>query len=912
MISLLRRCLPGVVIVAVAALAAAVGLLAPADRLLGDLRTRALATTVDSDVVVVAIDAHSLKSLNRWPWSRSLHARLLDEIAVANPRAVFFDIDFSVPSGDTAADTALAKALARPRGFPLILPAFWQNVSAASGTSRVLTEPLPALNAGSEPGLVNMFPGADGLVRSAVHRDRFGSRDYRSAGAALTGRSDLRSGTAYPVDFRIRPDSFRYVSYADVIDGRVDAALLRGRTIMVGATAIELGDNVPVPVYRTVPGITLQAMVYETLRRGIPTILPLWSAVALSLLLGLAWCAIRRRGWRVQLGAAVGAAVCVGAGSLYLHAGWNLLLPTAMPLLTIGACLFVGVAVSADRQALMALLAGLRLSRQEALISGVFSASIDGIVVLDAAGRIREANAAAARLFGTRRAALSGRAARGFLPDLVIPRDTDGRLCPGRVELRAVTPHGSRPVEVSVSPAARDRDELVTVIVRDISERHRQQAVLRHQATHDPLTRLPNRTLLNRLLERLPEKGVRAALFMLDLDGFKKVNDTLGHGVGDEVLRVLGKRLRESLPDDVRVFRIGGDEFAVLVSRYAGRGELQRVAQQMVERVRAPVTVGDTRLEVGGSIGIALYPDHARSGTMLLQCADVAMYTAKAGLGSIEFYDADADHNTLRNLKMTGALRSALMDGRMQLVYQPKLRLADGACCGVEALLRWQDPELGTVSPAEFVPLAESSELINPLTRFTLEQAMRDHARWCARGIEVDVSVNLSARHVGDEAFVQEILGLVDRHGLAPTSLELEITETALMERPERARSVLSRLTRQGIRLAMDDFGTGFSSLAYLKHLNLHTLKIDRCFIQDLTTSASDRKIVQSTLSMAHSLDLEVVAEGIEHPEQSALLAELGCDVGQGFALSRPLASEAFVEWYLDRPRRPALRSVSA
>lgn len=909
----IRSSLPGAIIVVLALVAGAAGLLAPAERLLDDVRTRVLSGTAASDVVIVAIDAQSLKTLNRWPWSRDVHAELLRRLQATQPRAVFFDIDFSVSSGDPAADAALAAALARPRDFPVVLPAFWQNVSAGRQVSRVLTEPLPALAAEARTGLVNIFPGADGLVRTAVHHDRFGSREYRSVGAVLADRRGLQSGAAYPIDFRIAPDSFEYVSYSDVLNGEVADGAFQGRTVMIGATAVELGDNIGVPVYRSIPGVTLQATIYQTLVDGLPTALPWPTALAAVLLLVLVWTRIRQRSWRTQLGFAAAAALIVANVSLYLHGAHDLLLPTAMPLLTVLLCLFTGIVLSADRETLAALLASMRLKRQEALISGVFSASIDGILVVDGDGRIRDSNSAAARLFGVKQSALVGRAIRSFVPGLKLRRDADGALRAERLELRATTPDGPCPVEISLSPAADDPRGLVTAIVRDVRERHRQQAVLRHQATHDPLTRLPNRTLLNHLLERLPESGGRAALFMLDLDGFKSVNDTLGHGTGDAVLRTLGKRLRQSLPADVKVFRIGGDEFAVLVSRYAGRSELERLARQIVDRVRAPVEAGGTQLELGGSIGIALYPNHAKTGALLLQCADVAMYTAKSGRSKVEFYDADSDHNTLRNLKMTSALRAALEDERLTLVYQPKLRLTDKVCCGVEALARWDDPELGLVSPAEFVPLAEGSELINTLTRFTLEQAIRDHARWCARGIDVTLAVNLSARHLTDGAFIQEVLRAVDRHGLNPASLELEITETALMDDPEQARGVLSKLTQRGVRLAMDDFGTGFSSLAYLKHLNLHTLKIDRCFVQDLQRNPNDRKIVESTLSMAHSLDLEVVAEGIEEDAQAAVLAELGCDLGQGFLFARPMPADDFVSWFRDRPAgRPALRSVSA
>ncbi len=908
----IRRVLPECIILAVAAIVSAAGLLAPVERQLDDMRTRALTGGSPSDVVIVAIDAQSLKDLNRWPWSRQVHAALLERLDAAAPSAVFFDIDFSVPSGDPDADAALAAALSRTRDYPVILPAFWQNVSAGRQVSRVLTEPLPALTANAGVGLVSIFPGPDGLVRDAVHRDRFGSRAYRSIAAALAGRQDLESGVAYPIDFRISPDSFEYVSYSEVLSGQVADRAFHGKTVMVGATAVELGDNVPVPVHRAIPGVTLQATIYETLVRGMPSPLAWPATIGTTGLLVLCWSLIRHRSWRVQVGFAAVTVVALANLSLYLHGAHDLLLPTATPLLSVVLCLFCGIVLSANRQTLSALLAAIRLKRQESLITGVFSASIDGIVVIDADGRICGTNPAAAELFGGTGTSLQARPLRHFIPGLKLRRDAAGSVRAQRLELRATTPDGPCPVEVSVSPANDDPRGLVTVIVRDVRERHRQQAVLRHQATHDPLTRLPNRTLLNRLLDRLPQGAGRAALFMLDLDGFKSVNDTLGHATGDEVLRILGKRLRESLPEDVRMFRIGGDEFAVLVARHASHDELLRIARQVLERVREPVTAADTSLELGGSIGIALYPAHAKNGVELLKCADVAMYTAKSRRSGVEFYDAETDNNTLRNLQMTSALRVALENEQLSVVYQPKVRLRDGMCCGVETLVRWTDPELGPVSPDEFVPLAEGTELINPLTRFTLSRAIKDHTRWCARGIDVTLAVNLSARHLTDATFATEILRSLHNHWLNPGTLELEITETALMDEPERARKVLSRLTDRGVRLAIDDFGTGFSSLAYLKHLNLNTLKIDRCFIQDLPGSGNDRKIVESTLSMAHSLDLEVVAEGVERPEQAALLNELGCDIGQGYGFAKPMPADDFVSWFQARaPRRPALRTVS-
>ncbi|HEX7037327.1 MAG TPA: EAL domain-containing protein [Pseudomonadales bacterium] len=905
-----RRLLAGGAIVILTGLAGLTGLLAPADRLAGDWRTALLAHEVQSDVLIVAIDAQSLRSLNTWPWSRGVHARLLDRLDTADPHAVFLDIDFSLPSEDAAADRALAASVARPRRHTLVLPAFWQYASAASSTGRLLTEPLPVLREHARTGLVNLFPAPDGLVRDAVHVEDFGRREYRSSAAILAGQEGLRPGVAYPIDFRIDPASFEYVSYADVLSGHVPAERIRDRTVLVGATAVELGDTVPVPVHRAVPGVTLQAMLYETLRRGIPHAVPAHFGWLLCLGVVITWWRFERRGGRAQLVFALGTLTLLPVLSLYLHGVHDLLLDVAAPMLAALLCLITGLLVNADRQAWSAMLAALRLRRQQALMSGLFSASIDGILVLDASRRIVDCNDAAAKLFGIDREQLIGYSLDMVLP--VLSAEAHAPLRPGRFEVPGLTRGGPVPMEVSVSRVAGDDTGLMTAIVRDVSERHRQHAALRHQATHDPLTGLPNRVLLNELLDTL-SADVPAALFMLDLDGFKQVNDTLGHGIGDEVLRALGERLRESLSEELQVFRLGGDEFAVLVSCYRSRAQLLRLADRIIERIREPVTAGGHRLELGGSIGIAIFPEHADNGPALMQCADVAMYTAKSGHHHSAFYDATRDHNTLRNLKMAASLRAAIEEGRLHVVYQPKLRLADRVCCGVEALVRWHDPELGNVSPAEFVPLAEGSDLIAHLTRFTLQQAIRDHAEWAQQGMALDLAVNLSARHLGDAAFMSELVELVADRGIPPERLELEITETALMDDPERVLAVLASVAGQGIRLAMDDFGTGFSSLAYLKHLNLHTLKIDRCFIRDIEHNVSDRKIVESTLLMAHSLDLVVVAEGIENEAQATLLDQLGCEVGQGYAFARPMPADEFVEWYhAHQPSRPQLRSVGA
>ena len=899
----LRSLAPAAVAVAIVFATVAAGMLEPLELAYQDARASAFQHTPPNDVVIVEIDARTVRALDRWPWSRAIHAALIDKLNAAKPRAVFFDVDFSTPSNDPSADAALADALAAA-DYPVVLPAFWQPAGAGATGGYVLTKPLARFADNARIGMVNVAPSADGLVRGIVHSDEFRGFAYASAVAELAGARAFEAGAQYPIDFSIAPTSFARVSYLNVLDGDVSA--LAGKTVFVGATALELNDTVAVPVHRALPGVVVQAIAYATLRNGIPVHAPLWVVYVAAALVCLTPPLLRERPWRETLRFAAYGVVVALLVAMSLDAIWKLYLDV-MPI----ACAFVvsaliGIVLSADRDALRVLLTGVWLQRREALISSVLSASIDGIVVFGADGAIRDANASAAKLLGHSLEALLRANIRDVLPNLPSTEalgsawlDTTriGATTSGdRFELTIGAGDAATPVEVSITRVEVDSRTSFTAILRDVTERKQQQALLKHQATHDALTGLPNRVLLGRALDAL-NATTPAALFMLDLDRFKDVNDTLGHATGDAVLTVLGQRLRSALPEQNLIARIGGDEFAVVVPSYRDIEELHALADIVLDRVRAPVKTATNTIEVGASIGIALCPDHGTDGGVLLQRADVAMYVAKNSRTSVEFYSAEADRSSIRGLNLTSALRGAIGNGELELVYQPKVRLSDLACVGVEALARWSHPELGVVSPAEFVPLAEETNLIVPLTRWALTRALDDRARWVGAGLDLQLAVNLSARHLRDPAFAQELLAEIERKCADPSCIELEITETALMKDPEKAMAVLQVLTRAGVRVAMDDFGTGFSSLAYLKHLNLHTLKIDRCFIKDITNNANDFTIVRSTLRMAHGLDLSVVAEGIEEREHYETLRDLGCDIGQGYWISKPMAADQLVAW---------------
>jgi diguanylate cyclase (GGDEF)-like protein/PAS domain S-box-containing protein len=857
-----------------------------------------------NDVVIVEIDTRTMRSLDRWPWSRNVHAELIRQLNRAKPRAVLYDVDLSVPSADPSADAALAAALSQST-YPVVLPAFRQTTRSPGEGGYVLTQPLADFTHNARVGLVDPVPAADGLVRGVVHVDEVGGKARASAVSELGGFDGLETGVEYPIDYTIAPESFARVSYLNVVDG--DIAGLAGKTVFVGATAAELHDTVAVPVYGALPCVVMQAIAYATLQQGVAMQVPTWVSVCLALLVCLTIPLLRTLAWRKTLAIAL-----IGAGSASLVAivldcvarfgGIHLrvdVIPLAFACVVCGS---IGFAGSADRRAFRAWL-GARQQSDEALIPAVLSASIDGIVVFDRDGIVRDANAAGAALLGWDLDMLPGQSIRHLLPGLpelqslgAAWSNTTREAQPGdRFELNIGWGDSPVPVEVSVTRVTVDGHTWFTAILRDITARKQQHALLKHQATHDALTGLPNRVMLGRALESL-NPATPAALFMLDLDRFKDVNDILGHATGDAVLTILGQRLRSALPEQNLIARIGGDEFAVVVPDYIDTVQLHALADIVLERVRCPVKTGTNMLEVGASIGIALYPEHGTDGATLLQHADVAMYVAKNNRTSVEVYSADTDQCSLRDPKIASALRSAVDNGDLELFYQPKVRLSDLKCVGVEALARWTHPEYGAVLPAEFIALAEESNLIGDLTRWSLVRALEDQTAWRRAGLDLDIAVNLSARHLRDTAFAQELLNEIESR-VDPSRVELEIAETALMSDPEKAAAVLNVLTRAGVRIAMDDFGTGFSSLAYLKHLNIHTLKIDRSFIKDIANNANDLTIVRSTLRMAHGLDLTVVAEGIEQREHYDMLRELGCDIGQGYWIAKPMPADKLFAW---------------
>ncbi len=561
----------------------------------------------------------------------------------------------------------------------------------------------------------------------------------------------------------------------------------------------------------------------------------------------------------------------------------------------------------------------LGVEEYESLVARLMDTTVEAICGLEKSGRCIFVNRACVQLLGYEHPRqLIGK----NFHELVHNRHEDGRPYPleaCRMRQRASAGEVAHvddevlwrrdgtcfPVEYWSYPILRDgRLAFILVTFLDISERRAQQRALAYQATRDSLTGLLNR---GEFLRRLGERAHACAtapwtLVISNLDGFKEVNSVLGQDVGDQVLQEAARRFQAVLGDDCPLARWGGDEFVFVLTTV----DADRVAGQvrgLLAAIREPFQLNELQVRISSSFGLALYPDHARDPDELIRCADAAMRRAKRdGLGLAVLSAQDREHMRHRVL-LRGELRTALAQGQFLLHLQPKVVLDRGSASGgrpvvgFEALARWRHPRHGLIPPARFIPTIEVSDLIHPFTRWVADQAVAFCARLQAIQPGVGMAANVSARNLLDAGFARQIGDALARHGVEPGLLELEVTESAIMADPVRALEILYELRALGVRLSVDDFGTGYSSFACLNRLPVDALKLDRSFVTPITTSASMRLIVQSIIEMGHALGLKVIAEGIETPEALELLRDMGCDVGQGYLISRPMPEDAARAW---------------
>ncbi len=554
-----------------------------------------------------------------------------------------------------------------------------------------------------------------------------------------------------------------------------------------------------------------------------------------------------------------------------------------------------------------------KLATSEQWLRKIMETMVDALVVIDETGRVETFNPAAERMFGWTADEIVGKTVNVLMGEddsrhhdaymLAYRRTEQSRAVGVGRELEARHKHGRMfPIELALSDVRLEGQRRFIGVIRDISERKRQEGRLMELATRDPLTGLPNRTLFRRRLEQAMAQadldGGQVALLFIDLDHFKRINDTLGHVAGDKVICQAAERLEtHAAPGgDDTVAHQGGDEFTMIMTGIPSREVVRERAERVLRDLSRPFVAVGREVYISASIGVGFYPDDGADIPALLKNVDTAVHHAKRlGRDRVTVYDNALSAEMVRRLLIETGLRRALERDEFTLHYQPKVDLARGMVMGAEALLRWTSQDLGPVSPAEFVPVAEETGLVESIGEWVLRQACRQAAGWQAEGLPtIEMGVNLSARQFRDPRLAERVDMILREEGMDPHYLDLELTESMLVDNAEHAVMVLESLKALGLRLSIDDFGTGYSSLSYLKRFPIDTLKIDRSFVMDIPTSPDDVAITQAIIRMASALRLTLVAEGIETAEQMDFLRANGCHLGQGFFYSRPVPADQF------------------
>lgn len=874
-----------------------------------DLRFSSFPRQASGNVVIVAIDSPSIEAIGIWPWPRRLHAELIAKLVKSGATGIAFDVDFSSPSTPES-DRIFAEALMRADGS-VILPSFEQLVSSGDGKGVHLNRPLRVFAEHAWPAVVNIATDPDGVVRRYPFGKMIDGKFLPSMGAVLagqyeSGRRPLR------IDFSIEPASVPTISYKDVLAGDpATLARLADKKVLVGGTAIELGDRFNIPNARIASGVLVQALAAETilqdrLLRTSSLIGRFTGAGFVILLMLLLW----RLSALARVAVLIGLAIAAEIGAMLVQAKFAIIFDTSLLQIVIAAYLVAVGLDEIDFRDLLGLIAERRFQRIAMSLG-------DGLVCTDNAGNVTIWNPTARAMFGLESNEIIGHPLNKIcaLTDDQSASDSfsvrglpsDQLQAPGGklMEMYGCRKDGELfPLEACFSCWPGTDGLNYGVIFRDISIRRREAARICYLAEYDDLTGLSNRhSLVAHLRENISKAKPgtdEIALLIIGLDRYQFIIDTIGHAHGDQVLCGVAERFTHFLDRTTLAARLDGGEFAMVVEGPGAAAKAEQLSKQICEAFSEnPLTVDTREHPVTVCIGLAAFPQDCRTADDLIGNAHLALYRAKSGGRGQHFvFERSIRIELEMRTRLESELMRALERNEFDLYYQPKVSLDDDTLVGVEALIRWRHPYRGLIAPSDFMHVAKTSPVSEPLALWVMRTACRQASVWHKNGFDLSMAINLAPSQIRSNDLATTIATVLKETGCPPSRLEVEVTEDILVD-DENAVEVFRKIKDLGVRILLDDFGTGYASLTYLKKFPISGLKIDKSFVCQLLVEIDNAAIVSSTIGLSTLLGLSVIAEGIEDRATTNLLLRMGCKQGQGYFFGRPMPAAEFERKFL-------------
>lgn len=879
-------------------------------------------------IVLVDIDAKSIKDIGVWPWKRGIYAQLLDRLQKLNVSEVAFDVDFSSAS-IPAQDKLFSEALARAEST--IILAVFNQMETANPQNKTLQSnlPIPLFLESAWPAIVNVFPNAHGYVQSFPLGGVVAGDPVQSMPAILSGHNGSADG-AFLIDFGLDADRIERVSVSDILSGNVAREKLAGKKIIVGANAAELRDFFSVPRYGIVSGHLLQAVAAETLLQGRSiklsgirvNLIAVFTATFLLVL------ALQLFSWSTSITICLSAALFLEGGSTWLQVTRAYSLQTAAPLFAMLAFTLFIVLREIDLRKILILISEKKAQNTQTILDRVIDDNFEGVIIILEDDTIYTTSKSARRLLKENNpdipdnltgACFSEIAPKPFADAVSVavsnmksgtwtlepPHILDGPY--GGAD-RKILEYGVMPSKLEGSIALDGHhipDSIVACLsVRDITKRRLADEKIAYLARFDATTGLPNRNhfieYASLALEARRQDNCCLAIVCVSLDRFRNVQDALGHRYAESILNVAIERAHLLLSPCDFLASLGTSELVVLIESVSNKSDLEDLVERLVEELAQPYYHAGQGAAIGASAGIVIIPDDERFVDTLIKNADAALNRANSQSGnSYSIFEPAMETNIQVRQALELDLWKAIDLNQFRVYYQPQVLLSDGSLCGAEALIRWIHPERGFVSPEDFISIAEQSHLIVDLGEWVLEQACKDVvSSWPAH---LKVAVNISPSQFMQGDLVETVKRIIHTTGMSTDQLDLEITESLFIEDNGRIVRIMNELREMGIHFALDDFGTGYSSLGYIQHFPLDKIKIDQSFVKDLGRNPQSLAIVQTISALANNLGMKTVAEGIEEQEHHSLLHLAGCTIGQGYHYGKPMPLEdmlLFIENY--------------